>query len=92
MNPTLHDQRYFLPSLTFSNSSLSLWKITFGRPPEPGEPLRWVTHVNPFRRAEHAALLAHGLALAGLSADPDERSAPRPVPAPGPRFRRDGDR
>jgi TolB-like protein/Tfp pilus assembly protein PilF len=56
-------------------------KITFGRAPEPGEPLRWLLHVNPFRRAEDAALLARGLELAGLPADPDERR-PRAVARP----------
>jgi hypothetical protein len=55
-------------------------KITFGRAPEPGEPLRWVLQVNPFRREEDAARFARGLAAAGLSSDPDERRA-RPVPA-----------
>lgn len=47
-------------------------RITFGRDPEPGEPLRWILHVNPFRREEDAALLARGLRAAGLAADPDE--------------------
>ena len=46
-------------------------KITFGRLPEPGEPLRWVLQVNPFRRAEDVDRLARGLALAGLASDPD---------------------
>jgi TolB-like protein/tetratricopeptide (TPR) repeat protein len=66
-------------------------KISFGRAPEPGEPLRWVLHVNPFRRPEDAALLQRGLVLAGLPGDPDE---PRPAAPAGPRpaFRRDGDR
>jgi TolB-like protein len=50
-------------------------KITFGRPPEPGEPLRWFFHVNPFRRPEDADLIARGLGLAGLPLDPDERQA-----------------
>lgn len=47
-------------------------RITFGRAPEPGEPLRWLLHVNPFRREEDAARLARGLSLAGLERDPDE--------------------
>ena len=67
-------------------------KITFGRAPEPGEPLRWLLHVNPFRRAEDAAVLTRGLALAGLVADPDDR---RPAVATAPSkasFRREGDR
>ena len=71
-------------------------KVTFGRAPEPGEPLRWVEHVNPFRRADDRALLARGLRLAGLAADPDEAS-PRArrsrdaAPADRPTFRREGD-
>jgi TolB-like protein/tetratricopeptide (TPR) repeat protein len=51
-------------------------KITFGRVPEAGEPLRWVIQVNPFRRKEDIERLARGLELAGLAADPDEQ---RPV-------------
>jgi TolB-like protein/tetratricopeptide (TPR) repeat protein len=47
-------------------------KVTFGRPPEPGEPLRWLLHVNPFRREEDMNRLARGLRLAGLEDDPDE--------------------
>jgi TolB-like protein/tetratricopeptide (TPR) repeat protein len=70
-------------------------RIGFGRAPEPGEPLRWLLHVNPFKRAEDAERLAHGLALAGLAADPDEGRAealarpltPEMAPAT---FRRDG--
>ncbi|HXG03204.1 MAG TPA: tetratricopeptide repeat protein, partial [Candidatus Binatia bacterium] len=70
-------------------------KILFGRSPEPGEPLRWLLHVNPFRRAEDAEHLARGLALAGLAADPDERrprAAALPVPEDRPEavFRREG--
>jgi tetratricopeptide (TPR) repeat protein len=57
-------------------------KIIFGRPAEPGEPLRWLVHVNPFRRPEDIEHLARGLRLAGLPADPDER--PRAAPAPAP--------
>ena len=67
-------------------------KITFGRAPEPGEPLRWVLQVNPFRREEDVSRLTRGLALAGLSSDPDE---PRPVTGrAGARstFRREEDR
>jgi hypothetical protein len=47
-------------------------RIGFGRPAEPGEPLRWLLHVNPFKRAEDGERLARGLTLAGLDADPDE--------------------
>jgi TolB-like protein len=66
-------------------------KITFGRRPEPGEPLRWMLHVNPFRRADHAEALARGLALAGLAADPDERRPAIAQPSPGAVFRPEGD-
>src|SRR5262245_7552947 len=70
-------------------------KITFGRPAEPGEPLRWVLHVNPFRRQADGDRLAHGLLLAGLESDPDE-GRPEAVASPaGPEsgaagFRREG--
>jgi TolB-like protein/tetratricopeptide (TPR) repeat protein len=46
-------------------------RITFGRTPDAGEPLRWVLHVNPFRRPEDAEHLAEGLRRAGLPDDPD---------------------
>jgi TolB-like protein len=70
-------------------------RIGFGRAAEPGEPLRWLLHVNPFRRPDDAERLARGLALAGLEADPDQgrpeavaRSLPSDTsPAT---FRRDG--
>jgi TolB-like protein/Tfp pilus assembly protein PilF len=73
-------------------------KIVFGRTPEPGEPLRWLQHVNPFRRSEDAALLEKGLRLTGLTADPDEgRAAALPVAATAQQgnasavFRKNGD-
>jgi tetratricopeptide (TPR) repeat protein len=59
-------------------------KITFGRAPEPGEPLRWVMHVNPFRREDDAEYLAEGLRLAGLAADPDLGRVATDAPAPAP--------
>ena len=70
-------------------------RITYGRPPDPGEPLRWLLHVNPFRRPEDIDRLEQGLRLAGLEEDPDERrpeAIARPV-AQEPdvaRFRREG--
>ena len=70
-------------------------RVVFGRAPDPGEPLRWLLFINPFRRAEDGERLARGLALAGLEADPDEGRAeavPRPVTseiAPA-TFRQDG--
>jgi hypothetical protein len=57
--------------------------------------MRWLLHVNPFRRPEDAERLARGLALAGLEADPDEgrpEAVARPVSpdASSATFRRDG--
>ena len=71
-------------------------KITFGRKPEPGEPLRWLMQVNPFRRPEHSAQFERGLRLAGLRGDVDEeRSFPSPKTdskkSSQPVFRKDGD-
>jgi TolB-like protein len=70
-------------------------RITYGRPPDPGEPLRWLLHVNPFRRTQDIDRLAQGLRLAGLEDDPDERrpeAVARPVAqgASAARFRREG--
>jgi TolB-like protein/tetratricopeptide (TPR) repeat protein len=59
-------------------------RVIFGRTPEPGEPLRWLLHVNPFRCPDHFDRLARGLRLAGLEDDPDvgrAEAVPRPVPA-----------
>ena len=70
-------------------------RIGFGRPAEAGEPLRWLLHVNPFKRQEDGQRLARGLSLAGLVADPDE-GKPEAVARPGTRdlppasFKRDG--
>ena len=68
-------------------------KVTFGRAPDPGEPLRWALHVNPFRHQEDADYLVESLRLAGLPADPDEgriatvTSSPQGVGVPGGTFR-----
>jgi TolB-like protein len=70
-------------------------RILYGRAPDPGEPLRWLLHVNPFRRAQDGDRLERGLRLAGLEADPDEsrsEAVARPVtqdPSVA-RFRREG--
>jgi TolB-like protein len=56
-------------------------RVTFGRTPDPGEPLRWLLHINPFRREEDADRLARGLRAAGLEGDPDE-NRPEAVPHP----------
>lgn len=71
-------------------------KVTFGREPEPGEPLRWIEQVNPYRAAGPLEALARGLHLAGLAPDPDAsaRRAAAPAPPDGrhrPAFRREGD-
>jgi hypothetical protein len=71
-------------------------RITFGRAPEPGEPLRWLLHVNPFRREEDMNRLARGLRIAGLEDDPDEgrpEALARPVAhqSAGARFRQEGE-
>jgi len=58
-------------------------RITFGRAPEPGEPLRWLVHVNPFRREQDIERLERGLRLAGLESDPDDHrpeAKPQPIP------------
>jgi len=70
-------------------------RIGFGRAPEAGEPLRWLLHVNPFKRPEDGERLARGLSLAGLAADPDEGrpdavAQPRTPDASPAAFRRDG--
>jgi len=69
-------------------------RITFGRQPDPGEPLRWLLHVNPFRHEEDAQRLAAGVRAAGLEADPDEtrvEARARPsAPGAAATFRRDG--
>jgi TolB-like protein len=66
-------------------------KILFGAEPEPGEPLRWVLHVNPFARAEDEARLVRGLALAGLAPDPDAAVTARSERSADAEFARDGD-
>lgn len=43
-------------------------KIVPQREPEPGEPVRWLLHVNPFRRAADRDYLLDGLLRAGLGA------------------------
>lgn len=43
-------------------------KIVHGREPLPGEPVRWLLHVNPFRRQADRDYLLDGLLRAGLEA------------------------
>jgi TolB-like protein/tetratricopeptide (TPR) repeat protein len=68
-------------------------KITFGRTPEPDEPLRFLLHVNPFAREQDADYLLDGLRKAGWTV---ARSGTReaylpPGPAESGRFSLDGD-
>ncbi len=75
-------------------------KIAFGREPEPGEPLRWVVQVEPFRRIRDSKHMPNALRDAGVAeVDVDEalRSRERPMvrPAaiampPGNRFLKEG--
>jgi len=39
--------------------------ITFGREPEPGEPVRWLLDVNPYRRETDVAMIMEGFRLLG---------------------------
>ncbi|BBK40538.1 hypothetical protein STVA_05580 [Allostella vacuolata] len=52
--------------------------VTTGREPAPGEPARWIMHVNPLRRPEDRAFLRQGLAQAGLPVPPDAGEEPAP--------------
>lgn len=64
-------------------------RIAQGRKPMPGELLRWILHVNPYRRDEDTAHLEEGLDRAGLEGG-GKRSAP-PVTWPVANiFRREG--
>jgi DNA-binding SARP family transcriptional activator/Tfp pilus assembly protein PilF len=42
--------------------------ISRGPPADPAEPVRWMLHINPFRREEDRAFVVEGLARAGLPA------------------------
>lgn len=53
-------------------------KVTFGREPEAGEELRWLEHVNPFRRPRDFELLIEGLEAAGFEAG-QTRTKERPA-------------
>lgn len=74
-------------------------KILFGRAPEPGEELRWLLHVSPFRAARDLELLIDGFRRAGLvdeaaPATPVARAAPAlPLASlrPRPRLRCEGE-
>ncbi|MES2921217.1 MAG: hypothetical protein V4819_06715 [Verrucomicrobiota bacterium] len=56
-------------------------RITFGKASTPDEPLRWLLHVNPFRREEDLEHFSESLRLAGIegkttTAAPEIRSWP----------------
>jgi len=54
-------------------------KIAFGREPEPGEAVRWVVQVEPFRHIEHSHLMPDALHQAGLvEIDVDDALNSRP--------------
>lgn len=58
-------------------------KILFGAAADSGDPLRWIDLVNPYRRREDFARLAHGLERAGLPPDrPPERAGRSAVGRP----------
>lgn len=70
-------------------------RIARGRAPESGELLRWLVHVNPFRREEDLRHFTEGLRLAGLGemdgAAPPAAAAPATVAWPlGNIFRKEG--
>lgn len=60
-------------------------KVSPGHPVRPGDEMRWLTLVNPFRRDEDREHFTEGLRLAGLSGEPGEAPSPPTLePAPGP--------
>lgn len=68
-------------------------RITSGQEPAPGELLRWLMHVNPFRHAEDLHHFTESLHLAGLEDElkPDATAA-KPLAWPISNvFRKDGD-
>lgn len=52
-------------------------RITYGRPPEPGEAVDWLRRINAFRRPADLEVLLDGLARAGLSAPAPIRDSRR---------------
>jgi tetratricopeptide (TPR) repeat protein len=66
-------------------------RITPGRTPEPDEPMRWVVHVNPFRREEDLEHFTEGMCLAGLESAPSAPAPTAPIAWPvGNVFRKEG--
>lgn len=76
-------------------------KITFGREPSPGEAVRWVVQVEPFRHIEYSHLMPDALGQAGLveidvedalNSRPGKMVRPAEIPQPpGNSFVKDGD-
>ena len=74
-------------------------KVAFGRKPEPGEPMRWLIQVNPFRRPEDLERLLEGLRMAGLEDSIEGTGAiamscevvPPGLVSQGNRFEKEGD-
>jgi TolB-like protein len=56
-------------------------KIIFGGPVEPGEPLRWLLEVNPYRRREDVDYLLEGFRLLGEAGPFDEEPVEVPTAA-----------
>ena len=82
----------------YADIYLSLFqrRITYGRPPEPGEPAGWLAQMNAFRRPADLDILLDGLARAGIPATRpatavgDSTASPRPggrAAGPAPRGR-----
>ena len=55
-------------------------RITFGRPPRPGEAVAWLREINAFRRPEDLELLLQGIERAGLPVQGQRRSEKRRYP------------
>jgi len=76
-------------------------KIAFGREPAPGEAVRWVVQVEPFRHVEHSHLMPDALRQAGLveidvedavNSRPSKMVRPAEIPRPpGNSFVKEGD-
>ncbi len=67
-------------------------RISMGRTPEPGEAVRWLLHVNPFRREEDLQHFVDGLRMAGLEDDLSKSVAPSATAWPvGNIFRKEGE-
>jgi len=66
-------------------------RITNGRDPGPGEAMRWLMHVNPYRREEDLRHFAEGVRLAGLDSAPSAPVITAPISWPvGNVFRKEG--